>query len=93
MNMNYRINLNIKHEHANPRNYYVQHYFMPYVAARPRSTLHEEMRHLRLAHLLRGFSSECMMQFFIQFDVAETRHGEVIISYSRLRQRILDQHH
>ena len=57
---------------------------------------HEEMRHLRRCHILRGFSPEfvreCMIKFFVQFDVGEVRHGKVIVPYGNLKQRILDHH-
>ena len=56
----------------------------------------EEMRHLRHCHILRGFSPEfvreCMIKFFVQFDVAEIHHGKVVMPYGKLRQRVLDHH-
>ena len=56
----------------------------------------EEMRHLRHCHILRGFSPEfvreCMIKFFVQFDVGVVRNGKVIVPYGNLRQRILDHH-
>ena len=58
---------------------------------------YEEMRRLRLCHILRSFSPEfvreCMIHFFVQFDVAGVRYGKVIMHYDNLRQRVLDRHH
>ena len=56
----------------------------------------EEMRHLQHCHILRGFSPEfvreCMIKFFVQFDVAEIHHEKVVMPYGKLRQRVFDHH-
>ena len=57
---------------------------------------HEELRHLRHCHLLRGFSAQFvrqnMIEFFVQFHVGKMCNGVITVPYDDLRQRVLEHH-
>jgi hypothetical protein len=57
---------------------------------------HDEVRHIRSCHLLRGFSApffkESMIEFYMQFDVGKISNGVFIVPYKDLRQRVLEYH-
>jgi hypothetical protein len=55
---------------------------------------HREVRYMKNAHMLRGFSpafgKQSIQDFYMQFDVGEKRDGVFTVPYDKLRQRVLE---